>query len=152
MKRDTIVVGYDGSDNARHAVIAAVEEVTDGGVIHVVTAAYPAADWETSGGRGALPEELKYVYDPNVAGNSCLAEVKHLVERSNVRCETHLVPDEPATAILDVAEREGADLIVVGSRGLGGIGRFLRGSVSARLATHAPVSLMIVHDPDTVAA
>ena len=62
-------------------------------------------------------------------------------------CEGHVVPDDPATAILDVADREGAELVVVGSRGLGGMKRFLRGSVSARVAAHAPMSVLIVHEP-----
>lgn len=39
------------------------------------------------------------------------------------------------------------DLVVVGSRGLGGVQRFLRGSVSARIATHAPTSVLVVHEP-----
>jgi nucleotide-binding universal stress UspA family protein len=63
-----------------------------------------------------------------------------------VDCEGHVVPDDPAVAILDVAQREGADLVVVGSRGLGGMKRFLRGSVSARVAAHAPMSVLIVQD------
>lgn len=63
--------------------------------------------------------------------------------------ESHLVVADPASAILDVAERSGADLIVVGSRGHGRIKRFVRGSVSARVATHAPHSVLVVHHDDT---
>jgi nucleotide-binding universal stress UspA family protein len=42
--------------------------------------------------------------------------------------------------------RLGAELIVVGSRGLTGLERFLLGSVSSKLAQHAPTSLMVVRD------
>jgi nucleotide-binding universal stress UspA family protein len=43
-----------------------------------------------------------------------------------------------------VAEEQDADLIVVGARGLTGLERFLLGSVSSKLAHHAPCSVMIV--------
>jgi nucleotide-binding universal stress UspA family protein len=48
--------------------------------------------------------------------------------------------------IIDVAEEQNADLIVVGARGLTGLERFLLGSVSSKLSHHATRSLMIVRD------
>jgi nucleotide-binding universal stress UspA family protein len=48
--------------------------------------------------------------------------------------------------IIQVAEELGAELIVVGSRGLTGLERFLLGSVSSKLSQHAPTSLMVVRD------
>lgn len=59
--------------------------------------------------------------------------------------ETHLMVDDPATAILDVAKTVSADLVVVGSRGMSRFARFVRGSVSARVAAHAPHSVLVVH-------
>lgn len=53
----------------------------------------------------------------------------------------------PKEAILDEAERWGADLIVVGSHGYGAIRRIFLGSVSLALATHAPCSVEIVRSP-----
>jgi nucleotide-binding universal stress UspA family protein len=58
--------------------------------------------------------------------------------------ETHARDGDPAEAILDVAQEQKADLIVVGNRGLTGIERFLLGSVSSKLSHHAPCSVMIV--------
>jgi nucleotide-binding universal stress UspA family protein len=52
---------------------------------------------------------------------------------------------DPADAIIDAAEEEGADLIVVGNRGMQGAKRFLLGSVPNRVAHHAPCSVLIVH-------
>lgn len=48
--------------------------------------------------------------------------------------------------ILDVAQEQNADLIVVGARGLTGFERFLLGSVSSKLSHHAPCSVMIVRE------
>lgn len=61
---------------------------------------------------------------------------------------SHRVPGDPATAILHVAEEVDTDLIVVGARGLGAVQRFLRGSVSTRVAHHAPCSALIVEHDD----
>ena len=51
---------------------------------------------------------------------------------------------EPADAILDVAEEENADLIVVGNKGMTGAKRFLLGSVPNKVSHHAPSSVLIV--------
>ena len=60
--------------------------------------------------------------------------------------EGHLVEDDAASALLALADDTDADLIVVGSRGLGRAARFLRGSVSSRIANHADRSVMIVKE------
>lgn len=49
-----------------------------------------------------------------------------------------------AEALIEVAEDTGADLIVVGSRGLNAAERFLLGSVSQKVAQHAPCTVMVV--------
>ena len=61
-----------------------------------------------------------------------------------VEVETHAREGHPAEVIIDVAKQEQADLIVVGSRGLTGIKRYLLGSVSSKVSEHAPCSVMIV--------
>jgi len=55
---------------------------------------------------------------------------------------------DPAEVLADVAEEEGARLIVVGDRGLTGVKRFLLGSVSHKLSHHAPCSVLIVRDAE----
>ena len=51
---------------------------------------------------------------------------------------------DPGSAILDAAKAFRADLIVVGSHGRSGLGRFLLGSVSDRVVRHAPCSVQVV--------
>jgi nucleotide-binding universal stress UspA family protein len=50
---------------------------------------------------------------------------------------------DPADAIIRLAEQDGTNLVVVGSRGLSGVERFLMGSVSMRVAQHAPCNVYI---------
>ena len=54
------------------------------------------------------------------------------------------MPGDPADALIDVAEQQSADLIVVGNRGMTGVKRFLLGSVPNKVAHHAPCTVMIV--------
>ena len=62
---------------------------------------------------------------------------------------TAVVNGLPKSAILEKAEAFDADLIVVGSQGHGAFSRFLLGSVSQSLATHADCSVMIVRKRDS---
>jgi nucleotide-binding universal stress UspA family protein len=58
--------------------------------------------------------------------------------------ETFARVGDAADAILDVAEEQAADLIVVGHKGLTGATRFLLGSVPNKVSHHAPCSVLIV--------
>lgn len=143
----TVVVGYDGSADADRAVEAAGDQVGADGTVHVVTAFHPESTTLLVQHLRQLPKEFRTVYDPDAVENAQQQLALLHLQGRGVRCQGHVVRDDPATAIIDVAEREGADLVVVGSRGLGEIRRFLRGSVSARVAVHAPMSVLIVHAP-----
>jgi nucleotide-binding universal stress UspA family protein len=58
--------------------------------------------------------------------------------------QAHLKFGMPDTAIIDLAEELGAGLIVMGSRGLGGVRRALLGSISDSVVRHAPCPVMVV--------
>jgi nucleotide-binding universal stress UspA family protein len=146
MPYHTVVVGYDGSGDADRAVEVAADQAGPDGTVHVVTAFHPEPDNRLVEHLRQLPEEFRYVYDEDAVEKQRQQAALAMLQERGVDCEGHVVPDDPAVAILDVAQREGADLVVVGSRGLGGMKRFLRGSVSARVAAHAPMSVLIVQD------
>lgn len=145
MSYHTVVVGYDGSSEADLAVEAAADQVGPDGTVHVVTAFHPESNARLIQIRQQLPEEFRESYEPDAAENERQHAALARLQGRGVVCTGHVVPDDPATAIIDVARREAADLVVVGSRGLGGVHRFVRGSVSGRVAAHAPTSVLIVH-------
>lgn len=63
---------------------------------------------------------------------------------NGVTMQTKSVTGDAADMICDVAERESADLIVVGNKGMTGAKRFLLGSVPNQVSHHAPCNVLIV--------
>jgi nucleotide-binding universal stress UspA family protein len=135
------LLATDGSADAILAAGAAVDlSSKTHSELHVVHAwqaippyAYPSmtAEW--------------YVPPYEEAARKLLAgQVKRVEEAGSVVTEAHLVRGRPADAIVDLGEGMGADLIVVGSRGLGAVGRLLVGSVSEGIVHHAPCPVLVV--------
>lgn len=146
MLANTIVVGFDGSADARRALDVGMDHCAEDGVIHVVTAYHDVSYSAYNTLMSSLPDEYRNTFDPGAPWRDHLHDAEVLLDVRGIKHEGHLVEDHPASAILDTADAVGADLIIVGSRGLGGLKRFLSGSVSARLANHARTSLMIIRD------
>jgi len=63
---------------------------------------------------------------------------------SSLKVTGHILPGSPRSVILEEAERWAADLIVVGSHGYGAWHRFLLGSVSQAIVSHAKCSVEVV--------
>jgi nucleotide-binding universal stress UspA family protein len=137
----SIVVGTDGSEAAQEAVRQATDLASrEGARLHLV-AAYPDPQVlreKITGGATTQPVDLRGV------AISVLKRAEHYVQDKGVELETHAREGDPAEVIIQVANEQQADLIVVGSRGLTGIRRFLLGSVSNKVSHHAPCSVMIV--------
>lgn len=147
MKVSTIVVGTDGSKTAESAVMAA-GEVADAfhSEVHVVSANRSPNAAEAAQIRAQLPEEFRFNYDPYGEADVALDSAEHLLAEHHLEVHRHPTAGDPASAILDLAEEVDADLIVVGSRGLGRTLRFLHGSVSSKVMQHADRNVLIVHD------
>ena len=82
--------------------------------------------------------------NPQEDVNAILAEAEREVGGAGVKVRTFARQGEAADAILDVAEEEDADLIIVGNKGMTGAKRFLLGSVPNKVSHHAPCSVLIV--------
>ena len=147
-ERTTIVVGFDGSANARDAVETAADVLAPGGTVHAVVAYRLPSVSETERLWNELPAEFRADFDVLAGPESLHDEVVALLESLGVKAVGHLVEGDPASAILDTADDVDADLVVVGSRGLGRATRFLRGSVSSKVASHAKRSVLVVHPDD----
>jgi 3-phenylpropionate/trans-cinnamate dioxygenase ferredoxin reductase subunit len=89
---------------------------------------------------------LVYVGDP-IVGAIKLEDTAR-ASPQGVLVETRIVQGDPAEQICSVAEAEGADLVVVGNKGLSGARRFLLGSVPNKVAHYAPTDVLIAKTVD----
>ncbi|HTV13014.1 MAG TPA: universal stress protein [Acidimicrobiales bacterium] len=136
----TVLVAADASATASRAVDAAVELVkTLGGDLHVVTAYDP-----DSVKIDKLPDEyIDRVQDP---ADLLLERLRTSINDKGVQARYYPAAGDPADAIVNVADKIGADLIIVGNKGMKGVRRVL-GSVPNSVAHKANCSVLIV---DTV--
>jgi nucleotide-binding universal stress UspA family protein len=141
----SIVIGTDGSETAKEAVRQASDLAkTVGARIHLVSAYEPVPEGRLREERAEVPEDLQWMVNPREDVNSTLEETGERLQEDGLEVETHAREGDPADAILDVAEEKGADLIVVGNKGMTGAKRFLLGSVPNKVSHHAPCSVMII--------
>ena len=139
----TIVVGTDGSETANRAVARAAELASEtGGVLHVVTAFKAPSVQQLEAQRASLPEEFRWSVSADSDAQDILRDATGLASRIGVKVETHLSTGDPAKVILKAAQDLGADLIVVGCKG---IERRILGSVPSSVAQDADRDVLLVH-------
>ncbi|MEU0562972.1 universal stress protein [Dactylosporangium maewongense] len=141
MDAQRIVVGFDGSGEARAAVDWAVDEAErTGSRLHIVYAyqlAWPGGEYAGPAGEMAAEAQER--------GDALIAEiVEHLRRRgTGVSIDGTAVHAAPSPTLLELGDA-GARLIVVGNRGGGGLTHLLLGSVSQQVATHARTPVVVV--------
>jgi nucleotide-binding universal stress UspA family protein len=141
----SIVVGTDGSETARKAVREALELAKQlGARLDVVSAYEPVSNQRLREEARQVPQDLEWMVNPREDVEATLREAAEEMEGAGVQVETFPREGDPSDAILDVAEERGADLIVVGNKGMTGAKRFLLGSVPNKVSHHAPCSVLIV--------
>ena len=137
---NAIVVGTDGSPGAEAAVQKAIELLSGSGATVHLVCVYPGQSALERIGMTARqePADLR-----GVAADVLARDERRFVD-AGFTVEKHVREGDPAHVIIDVAGEQDADLIVVGARGGTGLRRFMLGSVSSKLAHHAPSSVLIV--------
>jgi nucleotide-binding universal stress UspA family protein len=141
-----ILVGTDGSDTATTAVRYAIDLARElGARLQVVSAYEPVSDERVRKDTIEVPQDVQWMINPREDVLALLERARSEAESVGVqRVETFARQGDAADAILDVAEEQRADLIVVGNRGMTGAKRFLLGSVPNKVSHHAPCSVLIV--------
>jgi nucleotide-binding universal stress UspA family protein len=140
---DSIVVGTDGSDTAKVAVDEAVRLAKAlGAEVHVVSAFAPLRGARVHG----APEGAAKVWQPlphdEVEG--ILSQAAAGVRLAGVPVTTHAIQEDPADALISVANQVDATMIVVGSRGMHGARRLSLGNVPNKVSHHARCNVLIV--------
>jgi len=140
-----IVVGTDGSETANEAVRQAVELASQvGAKLEIVSAFQPVSTARLREEGRHAPPDVEWMVNHREDVDNTLEEAADNARGAGVDVMVFARQGDPADAILDVAEETGADLIVVGNKGMTGAKRFLLGSVPNKISHHAPCSVLII--------
>jgi nucleotide-binding universal stress UspA family protein len=144
-----ILVSTDGSENAKRAVNAATDLAKRFGadllIVHVLDMSVTRIYSPIS----PFPSDTEYnrFFEKSKAdGQKIVDEALNLAKQNSVNA-TGKILDTIASvpeAILDAAEKEKVDMVVVGTRGLGGFKKLLLGSVSSAIVAHAHCAVLVV--------
>jgi nucleotide-binding universal stress UspA family protein len=130
-----IVVGFDGSDHAQRALERAADMAGEGDQVVVVSAAEPHARSAITGGAHLDPSTTQHRHEAAEKARAFLSE-------RGIDAEIVEAQGDPGNAIIEAAE--GADLIIVGTRGLNPMQRILVGSVSSKVVHRAESDVLVI--------
>lgn len=139
-----ILIATDGSENGTRAINAGMEiaRLSEGKAyaLYVIdTSGYPSGRGDPKWTR-LVEEQLK------TFGLEITATVEEAAEAAGVEVEFVTLEGNPAEKIIDFAEKQAVDMIVVGSLGKNDAERFLLGSVSEEVVRNATVPVLVVHE------
>jgi nucleotide-binding universal stress UspA family protein len=147
----SIVFAEDGSPGAARAALALrTWPVFRGLPVDVVSVAETAVPWN-AGMAAGLYDEVMVSYAHDVA--DARASMRDLAQRSSgellvagVAATAYVLEGDPANEIVEFARARPKSLVVVGTRGHGGLARLVLGSVARHVLLHAPGSVLVVRE------
>jgi nucleotide-binding universal stress UspA family protein len=129
-----ILLAYDGFEHSQHALEQAAKLAADGkGEITVLSVVPPDARGSKSGGHVML---RPHAHEDVARAHAYLREL-------GLPSEMKMEAGDPAEEIVAEATTGGYDVVVVGSRGHGALGRLLLGSVSTEVVARAPCPVLV---------
>lgn len=135
-----VLVAYDGSKPSKKALDKAVEISTKlGAEVTLLTVTEPVCPVGISEADCVKMDEILHKETIDV-----LTNIKQELEKKALKVKTFVKKGSPADEIVKLAEKEGVDMIVLGSHGRHGAKKFFLGSVSDRVSKHALCSVIIV--------
>jgi nucleotide-binding universal stress UspA family protein len=138
-----MLIATDGSESARSAVYAGIE------LARLIGAKIQAAYVIDTFAYSSMPKDTKWekaMYDQlKELGKEAISYVESSAGKKGVKIETLILEGHPAEEILNFAEKQNIDMIVVGSLGKTDVERFLLGSVSEKVVRNAKASVLIIH-------
>jgi len=148
-----ILVAYDGSDQSKHAIDYAADMANSSASTLVILTVVPKVTLPVfpDEGFGTLPvsstQDWADYQDKMSASYKKSQEdaVKDLRDHyPKLAVEAILLEGRPSSTIVEQAEKNQADLIVIGSRGLGGISGWILGSTSRRVVESCTKPVLVI--------
>jgi nucleotide-binding universal stress UspA family protein len=138
----SIVVGTDGSETASEAVRQAVDLAKEiSAKVQLVSAYEPVGDQRLREERTEVPDDVQWMVNPREDVDATLRDAAEIAEEAGVDAEAFARQGDPADVLCEIAGEQGADLLIVGNKGMH---RRLLGSVPNSVSHKAPCSVMIV--------
>lgn len=143
----TILAGTDGSESSLRAVDRAAEMAHKCAGKLVLVCAYPTT--HPLSGAAAVRDELIGAAAEVSGEESSKRVLAKAAERADTRgavdLETVSIEGAPAASLLDEADRQGADLIVIGNRGLNTLTGRVLGSIPEAVFRKSRIDVLVVH-------
>ena len=138
-----IVIATDGSENSQRAISCGVEIAKlSGATVHALYVVdTPSIISETWTAGKEMVHELIIR-----EGKKVLSKVKKIIEDSGVEVKEVLLEGYPSEEIINFAENNNMDLIVMGTLGKTGLERFLVGSVAENVVRNSKVPVMVIRN------
>jgi len=143
-----IVVGVDDSPHSE-AALEFVKRIAWPGrtEVVVVSAVQPTVLLYTEVFVPAPAMAERVTDEQRAAHQEVVSRAERSLREYGMKTTARVVLGDPREALVDVARREHADLLVVGSHGRSGLTKLLMGSVASHVVTHAPCNVLVVR-PD----
>lgn len=135
----TILVALDDTEMAEKVIQTLHELVLPQDCKVILSHVFP-----TSESQMELPADRPHPESPALSYLQVEKQLKSYQDKLSVHSELELVTGDPAEEIIRLANIYKADLIVIGSRGLTGMTRIVKGSVSSQVVEEAPCSVLVV--------
>jgi nucleotide-binding universal stress UspA family protein len=137
-----LLLPVDGSPSSRRAAEFAVRLAggREGARILLLNVQSPVMAWEIS--PHVTAEMVNRIHEK--AGREAIKGAREAIEAAGVPWEEHLLVGDPAEIIARVAKDEGADGIVMGTRGLGAVKSLVMGSVATKVVHLVDVPVTLV--------
>jgi len=145
-----ILIGVDESPHATAAVefVKRMKWPADTRVVVVSAVAPPVVVYAEA--YVPLPDYYEELNQQLLEAHQKTAGTAERVLRDGgFQAEARVIHGDPRDALVELAQNEGADLLVVGSHGRSGVAKLLMGSVASHVVTHAPCSVLVVKMPKT---
>jgi nucleotide-binding universal stress UspA family protein len=142
MPIETVAVGTDGSDTATTAVQFAIELAEKFGSRIVFISSYrPVSESRLKHEQKDAPQDVQWAINPAEDVEDALRSVEALADEHGLKWTSEAREGDPSDVLVDLAEEHGADVLVIGNKGMH---RRVIGSVPNSVSHKAKCSVMIV--------